>query len=178
MARSKYENHVLRTYVDANTGEVIKQDEFVKIVGKRKLNGFRLVYLDNVLSLLTKFNTIREAYIGIDIISRVSMGNNYEVVFNINEVAKYYGVKSWVARRVLATLKNEGVLMGCRGKYMYNPFFIIPRYMSDDMVGAMQNRWKELYGDYEIQPTDLPPRSRIGHITPEEAAGRSMNSPV
>nr|DAT37776.1 MAG TPA: peptidase [Caudoviricetes sp.] len=33
MARRKYENHVLRTYVDPNTGEVIKQDEFVKIVG-------------------------------------------------------------------------------------------------------------------------------------------------
>lgn len=178
MARSKYENHVLRTYVDPNTGEVIKQDEFVKIVGKRKLNGFRLVYLDNILSLLTKFNTIREAYIGIDIIGKVSMSNNYEVTFNIDELAKYYQVKPWVTKRVLATLKANDVLEGGRGKYMYNPFFIIPRYMSDDMVGAMQNRWKELYGDYEIQPTDLPPRSRIGHITPEEAAGRSMNSPV
>nr|DAR27868.1 MAG TPA: Firmicute plasmid replication protein (RepL) [Caudoviricetes sp.] len=180
MPRARYENHVLRTYVDKDTGEFIYQDEFVKISGQRKLAGFRLAYMGNIKALILQFGTTRELYIALDIISSLPNKLTYDIALNVEGLAKHYKVKPWVIRRVINTLKRTNTLEGSRGKYTVNPFFIVPKYMDDDLVYKAQKEWEKKYGKFKLLPKSLKPRHKavIPKVTPEEAAGRSMNSPV
>ena len=180
MARKEYTNHVLRTYVDPETGEIIKQDEFVEVSKGKKLKGFRLTYMNNLIALASRFNNTSEFVIGAHILCDMPTKMTYDIALNVEGLAKHYKVKPWVIRRVINTLKRTNTLEGSRGKYTVNPFFIVPKYMDDDLVCNAQKDWEKKYGKFKLIPKSLKPRHKavIPKVTPEEAAGRSMNSPV
>ena len=176
MARKEYTNHVLRTYVDPETGEIIKQDEFVEVSKGKKLKGFRLTYMNNLIALASRFNNTSEFVIGAHILCDMPTKMSYEIKLDVKSLALQYRVKPWVIKRVIKSLKNCQAIVGSRGEYLVNPFLVVPRYMPDDLVLFAQQQWKLNFGEYKL--TTRTRKKRELHITPEEAAGRSMNSPV
>ena len=159
MARKEYTNHVLRTYVDPETGEIIKQDEFVEVSKGKKLKGFRLTYMNNLIALASRFNNTSEFVIGAHILCDMPTKMSYEIKLD-----------------VIKSLRECQAIVGSRGEYLVNPFLVVPKYMPDDLVLFAQQQWKLNFGEYKL--TTKTSKKRELHITPEEAADRSMNSPV
>ena len=83
MARKEYTNHVLRTYVDPETGEIIKQDEFVEVSKGKKLKGFRLTYMNNLIALASRFNNTSEFVIGAHILCDMPTKMSYEIKLDV-----------------------------------------------------------------------------------------------
>lgn len=163
-------NHKMISRFDRATGDLIVQDDFVETRKVKKMRGFRLAYLENVMDLCPYMPTPNACYIVIDIFTRLPSRYNYEVELNAEKLSKYYNTGLSTIRRIITKLKKLKLIVcidKSTSRYLLSPYFVIPKFMSDDLVAYFQDEWDKRMGI-----------KRELHITPEEAAGRSMNSPV
>ena len=133
---------------DKKLGRIITQDRYTRRRISQKEKGYKLVYTDNLKQLFLAFTTPLECAITMDILSELT--NSYRLDLNYTRLIEEYGLSKYQASKLISTLKKENVLKGGRGKYVVNPFYIVPSRMDDEEVTKSQARWRGEYF-WEIQ---------------------------
>ena len=149
--KTEYLNHKLVTYIDPDTQQIIKQDEYIekklkhslantKGMSMSKRNDYIEIQESIVRSLLDLkiFNFLVKHYSR----SGIVMANNKAVT--ITYLSKHFGVtrqkiSTFIRRARKANfVKKEGTSL------LLNPFIIVPYNVSNKDLAELQARWKAL----------------------------------
>lgn len=134
-------NVLLVTHFDKDEKRIIMQDEFTKTKISQKEKGFSLVYIDTLKELIGVLDSAKEVFILIDLLTE-SMDKEYKLSLSYKDLMKSYKVSKYQATKIITTLKKYDVIRGSRGKYISNPFIIVPKGLDDIDVARFQYEWR------------------------------------
>lgn len=133
-------NYCSNTIIDNESNQLIYQDLWKKKIMNQKEKGYRLVYIQNIMEVMLMINSTKDSYILLDILSN-RLKNSYEVLIDYKEISKYYNISNSRGRKFITKMKSLDLLRGDRGKYIANPYLVIPYGMSDKEVTINQIKW-------------------------------------
>lgn len=134
------EKHTLVSRFDAETNEMIAQDEFILRKKNMKAKGYNLVYMQELIETALLCKSIEQWYIVMDILTNV-VKQDFKLNITYKEIAKTYNVSETIANRIIGFMKKGCIIKGNRGIYDVNPFLVIPKGAKDDIVTLKQIRW-------------------------------------
>lgn len=134
------EKHTLVSRFDAETNEMIAQDEFILRKKNMKAKGYRLVYMQELIETALLCKSIEQWYIIMDLLTNV-VKLDFKLDIDYKELAKMYNISETSASRTIAIMKKNCIIKGNRGIYDVNPFLVIPKGAKDDIVTLKQIRW-------------------------------------
>lgn len=140
MSKSNISEVKLVTHWDKENKVIVMQDEYVKTRVNLKEKGYNLVYLDNLRDLVSYLSTTKEVFAVIDLLKE-EVNKNYTLEIDYKKCMKIYNMSKYQANHFLATLKKCDVIRGSRGKYLVNPYYIVPSNIDDSVVANMQVKW-------------------------------------
>lgn len=139
---TSYEEHTLKSYIDPETGHIVKQDEFKVVKRNQKEKGYKLVYLSNLKEYLA-YLSVKEIYALLDILD-TEVSTNFELQTTYKRLSDSFDMSEISAKRFLGKLKKNSIIRGNMGAYKVNPFIVIPYRTSDYIVAEAQREWGTL----------------------------------
>lgn len=137
---NKINNHTLKTYIEPKTGYIIKQDEYLRRSIPQKENGFNLVYCDNLRDLCSILTNSRDLALFIDLMLN-EVDKEFILRLDYKKLMEVYGLTRSKAQRFISTLTKHSIIKGSRGVYKVSPFYILPKYIDDEIVANKQREW-------------------------------------
>ena len=134
------EKHTLVSRFDAETNEMIAQDEFILRKKNTKAKGYQLVYMQELMETALLCKSVEQWYIIMDLLTNV-VKLDFKLNIDYKELAKMYNISETSASRTIAIMKKNCIIKGNRGSYDVNPFLVIPKGTKDDVVALKQARW-------------------------------------
>ena len=134
------EQHKLVSRFDAETNEMIAQDEFIIRSKNLKAPGYQLVYMQELKETLLMCKSVTQVYIILDILTE-KIDKEFKLELTYQDLAKEYNVSLSTATNILAIMKQSCIIKGSNGVYDVNPFLVIPKRVRDDVVTFKQARW-------------------------------------
>ena len=134
------EQHKLVSRFDAETNEMIAQDEFIVRSKNLKAPGYHLVYMQELKETLLMCKSVTQVYIILDILTE-KIDKEFKLELTYQDLAKEYNVSLSTATNILAIMKQSCIIKGSNGVYDVNPFLVIPKRVRDDVVTFKQARW-------------------------------------
>ena len=134
------EQHKLVSRFDAETNEMIAQDEFIIRSKNLKAPGYQLVYMQELKETLLMCKSVTQVYIILDILTE-AVTKDFTLEMTYQELAKTYNVSISTATNILAMMKQACIIKGSNGLYNVNPYLVIPSRVKDDVVTFKQARW-------------------------------------
>lgn len=135
-----YTNHTLITTINPINNEIIKQDKYTKTSINQKAKGYSLVYLDNLREIFLYLKNVKEVYILLDLLE-VETSKDYSLDISYKDLMRAYKMTRNASQEFITVLKKYGVIRGSRGKYRVNPYYVVPKGISDLIVAKYQRRW-------------------------------------
>lgn len=134
------EQHKLVSRFDAETNEMIAQDEFKVRSKNLKAPGYQLVYMQELKETLLMCKSVTQVYIILDILAE-KIDKEFKLELTYQDLAKEYNVSLSTATNILAIMKQSCIIKGSNGVYDVNPYLVIPKRVRDDVVTFKQARW-------------------------------------
>ena len=134
------EQHKLVSRFDAETNEMIAQDEFIIRSKNLKAPGYQLVYMQELKETLLMCKSVTQVYIILDILTE-KIDKEFKLELTYQDLAKEYNVSLSTATNILAIMKQSCIIKGSNGVYDVNPYLVIPKRVRDDVVTFKQARW-------------------------------------
>ena len=134
------EQHKLVSRFDAETNEMIAQDEFIVRSKNLKAPGYQLVYMQELKETLLMCKSVTQVYIILDILTE-KIDKEFKLELTYQDLAKEYNVSLSTATNILAIMKQSCIIKGSNGVYDVNPYLVIPKRVRDDVVTFKQARW-------------------------------------
>lgn len=134
------EKHTLVSRFDAETNEMIAQDEFIIRSKNLKAPGYQLVYMQELKETLLMCKSVTQVYIILDILTE-KIDKNFKLELTYQDLAKEYNVSLSTATNILAIMKQSCIIKGSNGLYDVNPYLVIPKRVKDDIVTLKQAKW-------------------------------------
>ena len=128
------EQHKLVSRFDAETNEMIAQDEFIVRSKNLKAPGYQLVYMQELKETLLMCKSVTQVYIILDILTE-AVTKDFTLEMTYQDLAKEYNVSLSTATNILAIMKQSCIIKGS------NPYLVIPKRVRDDVVTFKQARW-------------------------------------
>lgn len=134
------EQYKLVSRFDAETNEMIAQDEFIVRSKNLKAPGYQLVYMQELKETLLMCKSVTQVYIILDILTE-KIDKEFKLELTYQDLAKEYNVSLSTATNILAIMKQSCIIKGSNGVYDVNPYLVIPKRVRDDVVTFKQARW-------------------------------------
>lgn len=137
---TKIQHHTLKSYIDKETGQIIKQDEFIKRKVPQKENGFNLVYCDNLRDLCSVLTNSLDIALFIDLMI-YEIDRDMLLKIDYKKLMEKYKLTRSKAQRFISLLIKYNIIKGSRGVYKVSPFFILPKFLDDRTIADKQREW-------------------------------------
>lgn len=137
---TKIQHHTLKSYIDKETGQIIKQDEFIKRRVPQKENGFNLVYCDNLRDLCSVLTNSLDIALFIDLMI-YEIDRDMLLKIDYKKLMEKYKLTRSKAQRFISLLIKYNIIKGSRGVYKVSPFFILPKFLDDRTIADKQREW-------------------------------------
>ena len=147
----EYLKHKLVTYVDKDTNNIVKQDNYIEKKIKRKLSdtkGTQMFKKNDYLDIqeeiinskldLKIFNFLVRHY------TKIGFVNIKGTPVKINYIAKKFNVSRQKVSSFIKKAMDAGFIKKDKGLIVLNPFILIPYNISDKDLYHLQEHWKEL----------------------------------
>lgn len=155
-------NHVLNTTFN-DKGEMICQDKWQEVSIQNKAKGYRLIYIDDLMEIILRCSSVENVYMLLDILVKMTK-KDYSFNYTATQLQKVYKeVSVKTLARLITFMKTNDIIRGSRGKYKVNPYLVIPKFASDEVVAKAQQDWDNDEVSSEIDSYETP------MINPDEA---------